>query len=30
VRFDELDDIEQALADSRSGDVVKPVIRMPE
>ena len=29
VRFYELDEIEQALADSGSGDVVKPVIRMP-
>ncbi|MFE7629644.1 NAD(P)-dependent alcohol dehydrogenase [Kocuria sp. NPDC057446] len=29
VRFYELDEIEQALADSASGEVVKPVIRMP-
>lgn len=29
VRFYELDEIEQALADSASGAVVKPVVRMP-
>ncbi len=29
VRYDELGDIEQALADSKSGEVVKPILRMP-
>jgi len=29
VRYYELTDIEQALADSKSGDVVKPILRMP-
>jgi aryl-alcohol dehydrogenase len=30
VRYYGLDEIEKALADSKSGDVVKPVLRMPE
>jgi len=29
VRYYELDEIEQALADSKSGAVVKPILRMP-
>lgn len=29
VRYYEMDDVEQALADSKSGEVVKPVLRMP-
>lgn len=30
VRYYDLDQIEQALADSASGEVVKPILRMPE
>lgn len=29
VRYYEFDQIEQALADSKSGDVIKPIVRMP-
>lgn len=29
VRFYGMEDIEQALADSRSGEVIKPILRMP-
>ena len=29
VRFYEMDQIEQALADSKSGEVIKPILRMP-
>lgn len=29
VKFYELDEIEQALADSKSGAVIKPIVRMP-
>lgn len=29
VKYYEMDEIEQALADSKSGDVVKPILRMP-
>lgn len=29
VKFYELDEIEQALADSKSGEVIKPILRMP-
>lgn len=30
VRYYEMNEIEQALADSRSGEVIKPILRMPE
>jgi aryl-alcohol dehydrogenase len=30
VRYYELGEIEQALADSKSGEVIKPILRMPE
>lgn len=30
VRFYQLDEIDQALADSNSGEVVKPILRMPD
>ena len=30
VRYYELGDIEQALADSASGEVVKPILRLPQ
>jgi hypothetical protein len=29
VRYYELREIENALADSKSGEVVKPILRMP-
>jgi aryl-alcohol dehydrogenase len=29
VKYYEMDEIEQALADSRSGEVIKPILRMP-
>lgn len=29
VRFYEMGDVEQALADSKSGEVIKPILRMP-
>ena len=30
VRYYELGDIEQAFADSKSGEVIKPILRMSE
>ncbi|MGH8826797.1 MAG: hypothetical protein ACRDVZ_04165 [Jiangellaceae bacterium] len=30
VRYYELGEIEQALADSKSGEVIKPILRMPQ
>ena len=30
VQYYELGEIEQALADSKSGEVIKPVLRMPQ
>ena len=30
MRYYELGEIEQALADSHSGEVIKPILRMPQ
>jgi aryl-alcohol dehydrogenase len=30
VRYYELGDIEHALADSKSGEVIKPILRLPQ